>query len=159
MKLALRVAISLACATLFAAPALADPKLQVAPADEYFGRQKISTLGIDNMIRDTEARENFDPSLASRLLGPLSNAEDALEDWQSKYPHDSWIPKRAYLMSHLFWRMHTADADAMADRCRNLLFKQFPKSRYAVLAKVETPSMIAPESSARMPTQSDPAVK
>jgi TolA-binding protein len=159
MKLALRVVVSLACAALFAAPALADQKLQVAPADEYFGRQKISTLGIDNLIRDTDQRENFDPALASRLVGPLSAAEDALEDWASKYPHDSWIPKRAYLMSHLFWRMHSTDGDAMANRCRNLLFKQFPKSRYAVLGKVETPSMIAPESSARMPAPSDPAVK
>jgi hypothetical protein len=55
--------------------------------------------------------------------------------------------------------MHTADADAMADRCRNLLFRQFPKTRYGVLAKVETPAMVAPDSSARMPSQSDPAVK
>lgn len=152
MKLALRLLVSLALAALFAAPALADQKLQVAPADEYFGRQKISTLGIDNMIRDTEQRENFDPQLAYRLLSPLSTAEDALEDWASKYPHDSWIPKRAYLMSHLFWRMHTPEANAMADRCRNLLLTRFAKTRYAVLARVETQSMVAPDGPAPAPS-------
>ncbi len=145
MNAALRISFALCCAALFALPALADQKLAVAPADEYFGRQKISTLGIDNLIRDTEQRENFDPSLASRLIGALSAAEDAMEDWAAKYPHDSWIPKRAYEMSHLFWRMHTPEANAMADRCRNLLFKQFPKTKYAVLAHVETPTMVAPD--------------
>ncbi|HME81805.1 MAG TPA: hypothetical protein VKF82_06985 [Candidatus Eremiobacteraceae bacterium] len=145
MNAALRFSFALCCAALFVLPALADQKMAVAPADEYFGRQKISTLGIDNLIRDTEQRENFDPALASRLLGGLSAAEDALEDWAAKYPHDSWIPKRAYEMSHLFWRMHTSEANAMADRCRNVLFKQFPKTKYAVLAHVETPSMVAPD--------------
>jgi hypothetical protein len=145
MNAALRITFALCCAALFALPALADQKLAVAPADEYFGRQKISTLGIDNLIRDTEQRENFDPALASRLIRALSAAEDAMEDWAAKYPHDSWIPKRAYEMSHLFWRMHTPEANAMADRCRNLLFKQFPKTKYAVLAHVETPTMVAPD--------------
>jgi hypothetical protein len=155
MNGAFRVLIVLALAALFALPAFADQRLAVAPADEYFGRQKISTLGIDNMIRDTTQRENFDPSLAYRLVGALSTAEDALEDWAAKYPHDSWIPKRAYLMSHLFWRMHTPEANAMANRCRTLLFKQFSHTRYAVLARVETPAMIAPDP----PASSDTAAK
>ncbi|MBV8172336.1 MAG: hypothetical protein JO219_10455 [Candidatus Eremiobacteraeota bacterium] len=155
MQRAFRLIISLGCAMAFALPVLADQKLAVAPADEYFGRQKLSTLGIDNMIRDTEQRENFDPTLASRLVGSLSTAEDALEDWAHKYPHDSWIPKRAYQMSHLFWRMHTPDANSLADRCRSILFNQFPKTKYAVLARVETQAMIAPDPSAQ--TQVDPA--
>jgi TolA-binding protein len=129
--------------TTAAAPAPA-PKAAVAPADEYFGRQKLSTLGIDNMIHDTDARESFDPELAARLYGPLMAAEDALEDWAKKYPHDTWIPKRAYLLSHLFWRMHSADADAAADRCRNLLFKSFPTNKYATLAHHETAATFAP---------------
>lgn len=114
------------------------PKAVVAPADEYFGRQKISTLGIDNLIHDTDARESFDPDLASRLYTPLSAAEDALEDWAAKYPHDTWIPKRAYLLSHLFWRMHSPEADAAAERCRSILFKYFPTNKYATLAHKET---------------------
>ncbi|MBV8082477.1 MAG: hypothetical protein JOY86_05775 [Candidatus Eremiobacteraeota bacterium] len=146
MKLAIRFFISVACAAAFTLPALAGQNLAVAPADEYFGRQKISTLGIDNMIRDTTARVDYDPTLASRLVGSLAAAEDALEDWAHKYPTDSWIPKRAYEMSHLFWRMHSSDANVLADRCRDILFRQFPRSRYAVLAHAESQAMIAPDS-------------
>jgi len=152
---AFRFFATLSFAMFLALPAFADQKLAVAPADEYFGKQKLSTLGIDNMIRDTTARENFDPTLAARLVGGLSMAEDALEDWAHKYPHDSWIPKRAYEMSHLFWRMHTPQADQLANRCRSILFSQFPKTKYAVLARVETPSMVAPNPA---PPNVDPPV-
>lgn len=157
MKRAVRFFVILGCLAMLALPALGSQKSVVAPADEYFGRQKISTLGIDNLIRDTTQREAFDPTLASRLVGSLSAAEDALEDWASKYPHDSWIPKRAYDMSHLFWRMHTPEADAMADRCRNLLFRLFPKTKYAVLAHVETPAMVAPDPTAQSQSAAAPA--
>jgi hypothetical protein len=153
--------LSIACALAFVLPVLADQKTVDAPADEYFGRQEISTLGIDNMIRDTDERESSDPAIAPRLYGGLMAAEDALEDWAAKYPHDSWIPKRAYEISHLFWRMHSAEANAAADRCRNILFKQFPESRYAVLARVETPTTMAADSTVQTqrpqaPVLSDP---
>jgi TolA-binding protein len=154
MKL-LRFTVCLAFAAVFAAPAygaskpttVTHPKVaavKVAPADEYFGRQKISSLGIDNMIRDTETREGFDPALASRLYNALQPAEEALQDWTRKYPQDSWIPKRAYLLSHLFWRMHTPEASAAAERCRSVLFKYFPKNRFAALAKSESETTYAP---------------
>jgi hypothetical protein len=120
------------------------PVSKVAPADEYFGRMKMSILGITNSIRDTGLREGFDPSNASRYFGGLAYTEEALEDWSHKYPQDSWIPKRAYDLSHEFWLMHTPDADAKADRCRTILFSKFPKNRWAVVARTETPSIVAP---------------
>ena len=145
----LRFAACLSFVALLTMPAFAATTTsQVAPADEYFGRQKISTLGLDNMIRDTETRENFNPEAASRLYGALANAEDALEDWAHKYPHDSWIPKRAYLLSHLFWRMHTPEASAAAGRCRYVLFHYFPKNRYASLAHHENEAAYAPPAGA-----------
>ena len=152
--------ICLLFSAVLAAPVLASttaapkpaPKVAVAPADEYFGRQKVSTLGIDNMIRDTTTREGFNPQLANRLYTPLMAAEDALEDWARKYPGDTWIPKRAYLLSHLFWRMNTPDADKAAERCRSVLFTHFPKNKYAVMAHKEIKSTwlasIAPPSPA-----------
>jgi hypothetical protein len=156
MKYALAAILCLPLAFALGAPVIASttaaaPKAAVAPADEYFGRQKLSTLGIDNMIHDTDMRESFDPDLASRLYGPLMAAEDALEDWAAKYPHDSWIPKRAYLLSHLFWRMHSSEAVAAADRCRSLLFKYFPTNKYATLAHHETASTWAGAQTAAAP--------
>jgi hypothetical protein len=139
----LRIILVLAFGVAFASPTLADQKNVDAPVDEYFGRQHMSTLGIDNLIRDTDQRESVDPAFAARLYGGLMAAEDAIEDWAAKYPHDGWIPKRAYEMSHLFWRMHLAEANAAAERCRTLLFRQFPESRYAALAHAETPTLTA----------------
>ncbi len=148
MHVALRITLALACALAFALPVLADQKTVDAPVDEYFGRQNVSPLGIDNMIRDTDQRESSNPAMAARLYGGLMVAEDALEDWATKYPYDSWIPKRAYEISHLFLRMHSAEANAAADRCRTILLTQFPTSRYAALVQDETP----------MTTAADPTV-
>ncbi len=125
-------------------PRVVATRIRVAPVDEYFGRMKLSTLGIDNTIRDTGLREGFNPELASRYMSTLLDAEDALRDWASKYPQDGWIPKRAYELSHLFWRAHTADGNAAADRCRGLLFRLFPKSKYAQTARVESRTTVAP---------------
>ena len=131
-----------------AAKTHAAPAPKVAPADEYFGRMKMSILGITNSIRDTGTREGFDPSHASQYYGGLFMTENALLDWAHKYPQDSWIPRRAYDMSHDFWRMHTADGDRQAQVCRNVLFHQFPHNHWAVVARKETPALVAPVTAA-----------
>lgn len=122
----------------------AAPAPKVAPADEYFGRMKMSILGITNSIRDTGTREGFDPSHASQYYGGLMLTEDALVDWSQKYPQDSWIPRRAYDLSHDFWHMHTSDGDRQAQICRNILFHQFPHSHWAVIARKETSAKVWP---------------
>ncbi|MBV8163062.1 MAG: hypothetical protein JOZ91_02225 [Candidatus Eremiobacteraeota bacterium] len=120
----------------------AAPKL--APVDEYFGKMKLSPLGINNTIHDTSMHLKYDPANAARYYTGLEWAEDALHDWARKYPGDTWLPGRAYFMSHVFWQMHTPDGDAAADRCRTLLFTQFPKSHWAALAKSETQAKVSP---------------
>jgi len=122
----------------------AAPAPKVAPADEYFGRMKMSILGITNSIRDTGTREGFDPAHASQYFGGLMMTENALMDWAQKYPQDSWIPRRAYDLSHDFWHMHTADGDRQAQVCRNILFHQFPHNHFAVVARGETPAKVWP---------------
>src|SRR5215472_13057204 len=116
----------------------AAPAPKVAPADEYFGRMKMSILGITNSIRDTGTREGFDPNNASQYYNSLALTENALEDWSQKYPQDSWIPRRAYDLSHDFYRMHTPAGNAEANRCRAILFKQFPHNHWAVIARHES---------------------
>ncbi len=116
----------------------------LAPLDEYFGKQKMSPLGIENTIHDTSLRVRYDPAHAARYYQGLESAEDALHDWARKYPKDPWLAGRAYYMSHVFWSMHTAPADAAAHRCRLLLFTQFQGSHWSALAEHETQSAIAP---------------
>lgn len=117
---------------------------KVAPLDEYFGKMKLSPLGVNNTIHDTNLHVTYDKANAGHYYQALAWAEDALKDWARKYPQDTWLPGRAYYMSHVYWEMHTDEANAAAERCRTLLFKQFPKSRWAAMAKHETKETVAP---------------
>jgi TolA-binding protein len=144
MKIGLFLSALAACITLSASAAFATTHPKVAPLDEYFGRMKLSPLGIENIIHDTNLRVHYDPAHASQYYGTLATAEDALDDWARKYPADPWLPGRAYFMSHVFWQMHTPDATAAAEHCRHLLFAQFPKSHWAKVAKNETQALVAP---------------
>jgi hypothetical protein len=127
----------------FARAAVANPV--VAPADEYFGRMKLSILGIGNIMHDTKLREAYDPAHAADNYAKLSLAEDALEDWAAKYPQDTWLPGKAYYMSHEFWAMNTPDGDRAAERCRALLLSRFAASRYSLRARTEVASMFEPK--------------
>jgi hypothetical protein len=122
----------------------AQPPSKVAPLDEYFGKMKLSPLGINNTIHDTNLHVKYDSANAGHYYQSLAWAEEALHDWAHKYPQDTWLPGRAYYMSHVFWQMHTPEGDAAAERCRTMLFAQFQKSRWAALAKDETKDRIAP---------------
>ena len=123
----------------------ASAKPAVAPADEYFGRQKLSILGINNIMHDTKLRESYDPAHAADNYTKLSSAEDALEDWAAKYPEDTWLPGKAYYMSHEFWAMNTTDGDRAAERCRALLLSGFANSKYSSKAHGEIASMFQPK--------------
>jgi hypothetical protein len=70
-----------------------------APADEYFGRLKMSILGVRNTIADADARaDSVATDAAQNLCHKLTLAEDALRDWHAKYPDDTWIPKLGYAL-------------------------------------------------------------
>ncbi|HEY5093875.1 MAG TPA: hypothetical protein VII69_02030 [Candidatus Eremiobacteraceae bacterium] len=125
----------------------AAAKPAVAPADEYFGRMKLSILGIGNILHDTKLREAYDPAHAADNYTKLSFAEDALEDWAAKYPQDNWLPAKAYFMSHEFWAMNTPDGDRAAERCRALLMNRLAKSPFSIKAHGEIASMFAPATS------------
>ena len=78
---------------------------KMAPADEYFGKLKLSFLGINNTFRDTAisaGAHTTDPALASKL----DFAIDALNDWQRKFPHDPQLA-RTYFLAQItlkkFW--------------------------------------------------------
>lgn len=65
---------------------------RVAPADEYFGRQTESVLEIRNRL------DAFDRRSGREMLQPgtahaLNDLQDAIRDWQRRYPHDPWLPR------------------------------------------------------------------
>lgn len=144
MKFGILLSVVAALTLAWSSAVFATTHGALAPLDEYFGKEKLSPLGIENTIHDTSLRVRYHPANAGQYYQTLESAEDALHDWARKYPKDPWLPGRAYFMSHVFWSMHTPLADAAAHRCRLLLFTQFQDSHWSVLAERETQDSIAP---------------
>ena len=94
----------------------ARPHSGLAPADEYFGRMKMSILGIRNSIRDANISFSGDPTSVARTLTACHWAEDAIEDWGNKYPDDSWLPGMMLSLGHLYARIHGAEAHLQETR-------------------------------------------
>lgn len=119
---------------LLGATASAQTK-KVAPADEYFGKQKLSILGIDNMIKDMRLRIEADMSRSGSIYGALANVEDALHDWESKYPADSWVPKDMELLEAVYFEVPEDRAHQNGARIEAWLVHDYPNSTYAATGR------------------------
>jgi hypothetical protein len=84
-----------------------------APGDEYFGRMKMSYLGIDNTYKDgaiSAGAYTTDPHLISKLMF----ADEALKTWEKKYPNDPQLA-RSYFFGEQVWRkVYTQDGQHIA---------------------------------------------
>jgi hypothetical protein len=109
--------------------ALADTS-KVAPVDEYFGRLKLSVLGIGNVISDMKSRVEADPSKAPSVFGRLADAEDALHEWEQKYPHDTWIPRTLYALVVVYSEAKDDRAPQLMQRVERWLADDYPTSDY-----------------------------
>ena len=120
---------------------------KVAPADEYFGRQKLSILGIGNMIKDCRLRVEADMSKSGSIYGALANVEDAMRDWESKYPADSWVPKDLELLEAVYLEVPEQRARDNGTRIEVWLVHDYPQSQYAVTGRsvmASAPALAAP---------------
>ena len=89
-----RVLATLALLLAFAAPAAnAAPMHDLAPADEYFGRLKMSVLGIRNALDGLERRASNGDRNVPAMAGQLAMVDDAMHDWRAHYPRDTWLPR------------------------------------------------------------------
>ena len=113
-----------------ATPAFAQ-RSNLAPADEYFGRLKMSILGIGNTIRDMRTRVENDASRTPSIFGALAMTEDAIHDWESKYPRDTWIPRSLLALEACYLSADGDRARDLAIRTEAWLRHDFPGSTYA----------------------------
>lgn len=116
--------------------------VKVAPADEYFGRLKMSILGIRNQLRDLTLRLQYAPDRSADVLGTASFVEDALHDWEHKYPADPWLAKSVYDLTNLYASVHSAMGHADAVRAFNWLQYRYPRTSYAVQARTELAAVL-----------------
>jgi hypothetical protein len=113
-------------------------KYRVAPADEYFGRLKLSILGIRNTIKDMGLKADADPARAATVvMGSVALTEDAMRDWEKKYPRDSWIPPAIFSLERLYAKVDSDDAREHAKTVMAWLVRDYPASAPAKIGKKE----------------------
>jgi hypothetical protein len=140
------VAFSASAASAAATPKPVIPhvvflKYKVAPADEYFGRLKLSILGIRNTIRDMGLKADADPSRAvAVVMGSVGLTEDAMRDWEKKYPHDTWIPPAILSLERLYAKVDSDDARAHAKAAMAWLVRDYPLSAPGKIGRKELAS-------------------
>ncbi len=126
---------ALALAVSFAAPAFAEPSSNLAPADRYFGRLKMSILGVRNSIKDLAIRADAHPEDAEHIFDKAVLVEDALRDWHAHFPRDPWIPRYAYSLAQLYGKLDMDDARTRRNDTLDWLAVTFPGSEYAQLPR------------------------
>ena len=117
--------------------AKAAPKCRVAPADEYFGKLKMSILGIRNTIRDQGLKVDVDPAKAPSTSNAIALTEDAIHDWQHKYPCDSWLPGTLLGLERFYLKIHTDDGVKHVHATFAWLRHDYPKSSVVQVARRE----------------------
>lgn len=84
-----------------------------APADEYFGRFKLSNLGIRNIIRAFRVEGNSPLALPIQRTRIMA-VDMALVDWGEKYPRDLWLIGTTLGFADVLSMKRDVDTDAMA---------------------------------------------
>lgn len=114
---------------------------RVAPADEYFGHLKMSILGIRNQLRDLDQQLTYSPDKAADILGSAAWVENAIHDWEAKYPADPWLARSVYQLTHLYARIHTSDAHVKAVNALHWLVSRYHSSPFCTVAQTEVGSV------------------
>jgi hypothetical protein len=113
-------------------------KYRVAPADEYFGKLKLSILGIRNTIKDMGLKADADQThAASIVMGSVGLTEDAMRDWEKKYPRDTWIPPAILSLERLYAKVDSDAARAHAKAVMAWLVHDYPRSAPGKIARKE----------------------
>ncbi|MGZ3519360.1 MAG: hypothetical protein ACXVAG_00010 [Vulcanimicrobiaceae bacterium] len=100
---------------------------KIAPADEYFGRSKMSILEIANRLRDITVRAGRQAGPAGGLMHDTLMTEEAIHDWEHKYPADPWLPRDIAKLIHVYSELEIPAAMSRMHACLAWL-----QTRYAV---------------------------
>ena len=101
-----------------------------APGDEYFGKMKMSYLGINNTFRDENivaGAYTVDPGIVSKV----AFADDAMRAWTARYPNDPELARSYFLGIGMFKKIYTQQYQDKAWDYMHLIVKRFPSSYFA----------------------------
>ena len=107
-----------------------------APADEYFGRLKLSFLGMNNTFRDA-AISSGDHTTDPAIINKVALAEDALEAWGKKYPRDPQLARTYFLATQVDRKIWTKTNQELAWKYMNRVVELFPDTFFGKTLKTD----------------------
>src|ERR1700733_1402625 len=105
-----------------------------APADEYFGRMKMSFLGMNNTFRDSSISSG-DHTTNQAIINKVALAEDALGDWARRYPRDPQLARTYFLAVQVERKIWVKANQDRAWIYLNRLVQIFPDSYFGKTLK------------------------
>jgi hypothetical protein len=105
-----------------------------APGDEYFGRMKMSYLGINNTFRDEAIRAGA-YTTDSGIIHKVDYADEALNQWMHRYPGDPQLARSYYLAIEVYKKIYTKEGQDKAWKYMQLEMHQFPDSYFGKTVK------------------------
>ena len=105
-----------------------------APGDEYFGRMKLSFLGINNTFHDDAIRAGA-YTTDQRLISAVSFADEALNAWAAKYPNDPQLARSYFLAFQMYRKVWTPDGQQKAWNYAHILMRKWPSSFFGKTLK------------------------
>lgn len=102
---------------------------RTAPADEYFGKLKMSPLGVRNEL--TRINKWLDVGWREQMTSDALNVADSIDDWQRQYPHDLTLPQHLLDLYQMLSRVGSPPAHSEAARVKNVLLLQYATSSQA----------------------------
>lgn len=104
---------------------------QVAPADRYFGKTKISILGIRNMISDLGVMVVSKPEMVKDVLHKAEFAEQAMHEWAEQFPEDPWLSGYAHNLVTLYEKCSSEEGGKRRRAAQDWFNEHFPESQFA----------------------------
>lgn len=105
-----------------------------APGDEYFGRLKMSFLGINNTFRDDLIRAGAyttDP----KTVSAINFADEALTAWARKYPNDPQLARSYFLAFQMYRKVWVQTYQDKAWDYAHIVMKKWPNSFFGKALK------------------------
>lgn len=106
----------------------------LAPADEYFGRLKLSPFGIRHKVFSLKDDLHHARAKPDAVEHDAELVEDALRDWTARFPQDPWIAATAWNLATLYEELPGTGAQNRAVNALQFVRDHFATSVYAQYA-------------------------
>ena len=100
-----------------------------APADEYFGRTKLSPIGVRNAL--LHITKYLDAGWGAQMTPDALYVVDALDDWRQQYPRDYELPRLLLNTYKTLDRINSPEARDAEIRIKRLLTVEYNASAEA----------------------------